>query len=174
MEAITSIYRRLDDRITRALQHWSIPALRVCLGINFFWFGFLKFFPGMSPAEELAGRTMETMSLGLVSAGVFLPILATWETLIGVGLIVGKWMRAVLFLLWLQMLGAMSPLFLFPDETFAHFPYAPNLEGQYIIKNLVLITASLVVGATVRGARIRENEEQETNTRVQLGDEPPS
>ena len=60
----------------------------------------------------------------------------------------------LLALLWLQMLGTFTPLLLFPEETFTRFPYAPTLEGQYIIKNIVLIAAGIVAGATVRGGRV--------------------
>ena len=77
-----------------------------------------------------------------------------WECLIGIGLLSGLFMRATLFLLWLQMLGTVTPLFLFPDESFTVVPFAPTLEGQYIIKNLVLVTAGIVIGATVRGGRL--------------------
>jgi uncharacterized membrane protein YkgB len=59
-------------------------------------------------------------------------------------------MRITLFLLFLQMIGTMSPVFLFPAEVFTKIPYAPTLEGQYIIKNLVIISAGIVLGATVR------------------------
>jgi hypothetical protein len=52
------------------------------------------------------------------------------------------------------MLGTITPLLLFPGEAFLRIPYAPTLEGQYIIKNMVLISAGLVLGATVRGGRI--------------------
>ena len=78
-------------------------------------------------------------------------ILAVWESLIGIGLLTGRAMRLTLLLLWAQMLGTVTPLFLFPAETWNIFPIAPTLEGQYIIKNLVLISAGLVLGATVRG-----------------------
>lgn len=132
---------------------YSIPVLRVCLGVTFFWFGILKFFPGLSPAQELAGATIEKLTYGLVTPPVSVPILAAWEVAIGLGLISGRMLRITLFLLFAQMLGAVTPLFLFPRETFTHFPYAPTLEGQYIIKNLVLVGAALVVGSTVRGAR---------------------
>lgn len=145
---------RLDARITGALARHAVPVLRIALGIVFFWFGVLKFFPNLSPAEILAGRTIERLSFGLVQPNVALPILATWESLIGIGLIVGRWLRAVLFLLAVQMLGTLTPLILFPSETFAIFPFAPTLEGQYIIKNIVLIGAAMVVGATVRGGRL--------------------
>ena len=81
-------------------------------------------------------------------------MLATWECLIGLGLIFGKFLRAKLALLLLQMLGTFLPLVLFPQETFTIFPIAPTLEGQYIIKNVVLVSAGIVVGATVRGGRL--------------------
>ena len=145
---------RLDQRITRTLATLGIPLLRVALGVVFFWFGVLKFFPNLSPAEELAARTIQTISFGAIGPGVSLPVLATWECLIGLGLIFGKFLRATLALLALQMLGTFLPLVLFPQETFSVFPIAPTLEGQYIIKNVVLVGAAMVVGATVRGGRI--------------------
>jgi uncharacterized membrane protein YphA (DoxX/SURF4 family) len=132
----------------------GVPLLRIALGIVFFWFGVLKFFPNLSPAEELAARTIETISFGAVKANVSLPVLAAWECLIGLGLIFGRFLRATLALLALQMLGTFLPLVLFPQETFSIFPLAPTLEGQYIIKNVVLVGAAIVVGATVRGGRI--------------------
>jgi uncharacterized membrane protein YphA (DoxX/SURF4 family) len=142
---------RLDVRITAALARIGVPSLRIALGIVFLWFGALKFFPGASPAETLAARTIEQLTLGVVRADLALPILAAWESIIGVGLIVGRWLRGILFLLAVQMLGTFTPLVLFPAETFTVFPIAPTLEGQYIIKNLVIIGAAMVVGATVRG-----------------------
>ena len=144
----------LDVRITATLARWGVPVLRFGLGIVFLWFGALKFFPGASPAEALAARTIEVMSFGLIGRAVSLPILAAWESLIGIGLLTGRYLRATLFLLALQMLGTLTPLLFFPAETFSIFPYAPSLEGQYIIKNVVLIGAAMVVGATVRGGRL--------------------
>jgi uncharacterized membrane protein YphA (DoxX/SURF4 family) len=137
--------------LTRWMARYGVVALRVSLGIVFFWFGVLKFFPGLSPAQDLATRTIETLTFGLLPPNVSIPILAAWECLIGLGLITGLFMRATLLLLLLQMLGTVTPLFFFPAETFTRVPYAPTLEGQYIIKNIVLVTAGLVLGATVRG-----------------------
>ncbi len=145
---------RVGERITGTLARISVPMLRVALGSVFLWFGVLKFFPNLSPAETLAARTIELLSLGAIKPDVALPILATWETLIGLGLIVGRWLRAVLFLLAVQMVGTFTPLVLFPNETFSMFPLVPTLEGQYIIKNVVLVAAAMAVGATVRGGRM--------------------
>lgn len=144
----------IDVRITATLARWGISVLRIGLAVVFLWFGVLKFFPGASPAEALAARTIEVLTGGVVAPAVSLPLLATWESLIGLGLLTGRFLRATLFLLAVQMLGALTPLLLFPAETFTVVPFAPTLEGQYIIKNVVLIGAAMVVGATVRGGRL--------------------
>lgn len=141
----------LDARITHWMARHGLRFLRISLGVVFLWFGALKFFPGLSPASDLAARTISTLSFGTVSASVSVPLLAAWESLIGIGLIFGIFMRATLFLLALQMAGTLTPLVLFPGEVFTRVPYAPTLEGQYIIKNAVLISAAIVLGATVRG-----------------------
>ena len=150
---------RLDRRITMTLAAVAIPVLRVALGVVFLWFGALKFFPGLSPAQDLAARTIEQLTFGLVPPEIALPVLAAWECLIGVGLLTGRFLRATLLLLAVQMLGTLTPLVLFPTETFTVFPFAPTLEGQYIIKNVVLVAAAMVVGATVRGGELQAEPE---------------
>jgi uncharacterized membrane protein YphA (DoxX/SURF4 family) len=151
---LPSWFDRLDTAITSTLARLGMPVLRVGLGIVFLWFGVLKFFPGLSPAQDLAARTIQDLTFGAIGPEVSLPILAVWESAIGLGLISGRFLRATLFLLAVQMLGTLTPLVLYPAETFTRFPYAPTLEGQYIIKNIVLIGAAMVVGSTVRGGRI--------------------
>ncbi|KAA3619302.1 MAG: DoxX family membrane protein [Calditrichaeota bacterium] len=157
MKQLDNIYRKADEKITLFMGQYGILFLRMSLGIIFFWFGFLKFFPGVSPADAIATKTISNLTFGIIQPNVSIKILAIWETLIGLGLLTGKFLRITLLLLFTQMMGTMTPLALFPAETFTQFPYAPTLEGQYIIKNLVLISAGLVVGATVRGGRITED-----------------
>ncbi len=129
----------------------GVPLLRISIGIVFFWFGIQKFFPGLSSAEELASRTIETMSFGLIQQQVSMPLLATWEVLIGLMFIFRFWMRFALPLLFVQMVGTVMPLFLFPAETFVPPPLVPTLIGQYIIKNIVIVTGAMVVGAHYKG-----------------------
>lgn len=145
---------RLDERLTKWMADHSIFFLRIALGIVFFWFGVLKFFPDLSSAEDLAIKTINRLTSGSIPDNISIIILVAWECLIGIGLITGKFLRTTLLLLFLQMSGTILPLFFFPEETFIHFPYAPTLEGQYIIKNIVLIAAAIVLGATVRGGTI--------------------
>ncbi|MGE0639403.1 MAG: DUF417 family protein [Thermoanaerobaculia bacterium] len=151
MTHLRSAFDRLDVRLTRWTARHGITLLRVSVAIVFLWFGLLKFFPGRSPAQDLAARTIGALSGGLVPATVSVPALAVLETAIGLGLLFGAWLRATLLLLFLQMVGTVTPLFLFPRETFTVFPFAPTLEGQYILKNVVLVTAAIVIGSTVRG-----------------------
>ena len=145
---------RIDRWLTALMAAHGLTALRVALGIVFLWFGALKFFPGLSPAQDLAARTIEVLTFGVVPPSISVPVLAAWEVAIGVGLLMGRWMRLTLLLLFAQMLGTITPLVLFPLETWIRPPISPTLEGQYIIKNIVLVTAALVLGATVRGGEL--------------------
>ncbi len=147
------LFRSVDRQITSWMLKYGITLLRISLGVIFLWFGVLKFFPGVSEAEALAGRTVSVISFGYVPPAISLPVLAAWECAIGLGFISGKFLRITLLLLFFQMIGAFMPLVLFPAETWKYFPYAPTLVGQYIFKNLVLLGAAIVVGSTVRGER---------------------
>ncbi len=154
MNQLAEFYAVWDARLTRWMAKNGLRFLRISLGIVFFWFGFLKFFPGLSPAQDLAIRTIDMLTFGLIPGQVSIIILAAWECAIGLGLIFGWFMRGTLLLLWLQMMGTITPVFFFPNEVFTAIPYAPTLEGQYIIKNIVIISAGIVLGATVRGGTL--------------------
>jgi uncharacterized membrane protein YphA (DoxX/SURF4 family) len=151
---IREFYHQADRRITDWMAKYGVLLLRMSLGLVFLWFGALKFFPGLSPAQGLATRTIEVITFGALPPDVSMNVLAAWESLIGLGLILGVFLRVTLLLLFLQMVGTFMPVFLFPGEIFIRFPYALTLEGQYIIKNLVLLSAAIVVGATVRGGTV--------------------
>ena len=120
----------VDLAITEWMAHFGTVLLRVSLGIVFLWFGVLKFFPNVSPAEGLATHTIGVLSGGVVSPTVALPLLAAWECLIGIGLLLGRGLRGILLLLYVQMLGTLTPIILFPHDVFVRIPYAPTLEGQ--------------------------------------------
>lgn len=152
-------FDRLDARVTAWMARYGVVLLRISLGVVFLWFGALKLFQGLSPAEQLAGKTVLKLSGGLVTPAVSVPALGAWESLIGVGLITGVAMRATLLLLFLQMPGTVTPILLFPEEVFIRAPFVLTLEGQYIVKNVVLISAAIVVGATVRGGTLRSEPE---------------
>ena len=125
-----------------------VAFLRRGLGFIYLWFGALKFFPALSSAEHLAGTTIEMMSFGFLTPDLSLPLLALWETAIGLALLSGKLLRIALFSLYFHVAGTLAPLFLLPAQTWTMPPFAASLEGQYIFKNLVTIGAALVIDAS--------------------------
>lgn len=147
-------FNRIEIKITQWMASRGLFLLRVSIGIIFFWFGFLKFFEGLSPAEDLATMTIRTITFGLIPDNIIIFGLALWEVLIGIGLIFRIFLRETLLLLYLQMAGTFLPLFLFPGELFHVFPVSLTLEGQYIVKNIIILSAGIVLGATVRGGRL--------------------
>jgi len=146
-------FNKLFDRVDRAITHWmaayGLTITRLGLGVVFLWFGALKLAPGLSPAEELVRNTIY-----FVNPDIFLPVLAIWEMLIGVGLLAGKYLRLTLLLLFAQMIGTALPLVVLPEVVWSSFPFGLTLEGQYIVKNLVIIGSAIALGGTVRGGRL--------------------
>jgi len=153
-------FQRVDLALTRWMASRGLLFLRLSIGIIFLWFGALKFFEGLSPAQDLAIKTIRVISFQVVPDNLIIYGLATWEVLIGVGLLFNVFLRETLLLLYLQMVGTFFPVVLFPSEVFRIFPYALTLEGQYIIKNLVIVSAGIVLGATVRGGRLSPSAEK--------------
>lgn len=128
----------------------GLTLLRISIGLVFLWFGALKFWPDLSPADELAAATIDELFFGLIPDATARISLAVLETAIGLGLITGRFLRLTLLLLVGQMFGTVTPLFLFPEVTWSDV-LVPTLEGQYILKNMVFVAAALTIGATARG-----------------------
>ena len=131
------------------MRRWGMPALRLSLATIFVWFGILKPL-GLSPAAPLLKATVAWMPF--FNPDQWLSIIGWWEVLIGLTFLTRKTARIAIALLAMQMVGTFLPLAILPGVTFqaGHFPYAPTMEGQYIIKNLLIISAAMVVGGTVR------------------------
>ena len=137
--------RRLDRHLTAWMDRHGVLLLRVAVGVVFIWFGALKLLPGASPATGLIVSTYPFLPERL-----FVSFVGCWEAVIGLGFLTGRFLRVTVALMFLQMLGAMSPIALNPAAVFAQPPFVLTLEGQYIFKNLVLLAAAIVVGARVR------------------------
>ena len=154
MKSLFERFDRLDTTLNRWLVANSIPLLRVSLGLVFLVFGALKFFPGLSPIEDLATQTTSALTFGLVPPGVGLVMIAALECAIGLCFVTGRFLRVAVWLMGAQMMDAMSPLALYPGELFSGPSYAPTLAAQYIVKDVILVAAGLVIAATWTGARI--------------------
>ena len=145
IELLLDAYDKSDKVITRYMDMWGVTLLRYSLGIIYVWFGALKPL-GISPAQELVENTVYWFD----DPQTFVPILGIWEIVIGITICIKPLIRVAIFLLLIQMPGTFLPLILFPEVCFTDFPFGLTLEGQYIVKNLIIISAALVVGSTVR------------------------
>ena len=132
----------------------SVTLLRWSLGAVFLGFGFLKFFPGVSPAEQVAVETTSLLTFGLVPAPAALLGVALLEVTIGLCLLSGRFLALGLGLLAVAFVGILSPLVLLSDQLFTGPGNAPNLLGQYVLKDVILVAGALVVAALARGAQL--------------------
>jgi uncharacterized membrane protein YkgB len=119
--------------------------LSISIGIIYVWFGVLKFFFGLSPAEQVASQTIHQLTFGLLPDNIAIATLATWECVLGIMLILRRYMKLVLILMFTHMCFTFTPFIFFPHQTFMHLPYDFTLLGQYIMKNIIIISSGIVL-----------------------------
>jgi len=138
--SLASMVFHVDEFLLRVLHRWSIPALRLALGLIFLWFGALKIL-GSSPVIQLIQETFTFLPIR-----VFVLTLGVWEMLIGIGIIMKRALRCVLALLVAHLIGTFVALWLNPQHFFVQgFPLFLTADGEFVMKNLVFIAATLVV-----------------------------
>ena len=138
-DSVARLVFRLDEFVIAMLRRWSIPVLRLALGSVFLWFGALKIF-GASPVILLLQQTYSFLPIH-----VFIFVLGVWETLIGIGIILRRALRCVLILLCIHLVGTFFALGLNPQHFFLGVPFCLTADGEFVVKNLVLISAALVI-----------------------------
>jgi len=137
-------WNRLDRALINFMRTQGVRILRIALGVVFVWFGVLKVV-GVSPVGDLVAQTVYW-----VRPQLFVPLLGIWEVVVGLGLLFAVALRLILFLFWLQMAGTFLVLLLRPELAFqSGNPFHLTVTGEFVIKNLILIAAGLVVGSTV-------------------------
>jgi uncharacterized membrane protein YphA (DoxX/SURF4 family) len=133
-----------DQKVVGFLRRWSVPALRISLGVVFVWFGLLKVLD-VTPVGDLVADTVYW-----VDPGWFVPVLGAAETAIGIALVLGRFLRVALAAMAAQLLGTFLVLVVLPEIAFQDGnPLLLTVEGEFVVKNLVLLTAGMVVGSTV-------------------------
>lgn len=119
--------------------------LAMSIGVVYLWFGSLKFFPSLSPAEGLAINTIRELTFGILPDSLSIFLLAIMEVCIGVFLLFNIWRRTTTMVALFHMALTFAPLLLFPSESFQDAPLVPTLLGQYIGKNLIIVAALLTI-----------------------------
>lgn len=146
MEKLNQLFTAFDRRLISFMGRIGEPFLRLAIGIIFMWFGALKTIGELSPAYDLVAATVYWLTPEII-----VPLLGLWEVAIGVAFLFTPLTRLAIFLLALQMPGTFLPLVLLPDVCFSVFPFGLTLEGQYIVKNLVIIGSAIVIGSNLAG-----------------------
>jgi len=139
----------LEGAVTAWLHQHSVTLLRISMGAVLLGFGVLKYFPGVSPAEGLVLVPTKLFTFGLVPDQMLMVLTAIMECALGLSLILGRGLRVSVYLLVPSVLGFLSPALLAPQRLFSGPDHAPTLEGQYVLKDVVLLAAALVIAATV-------------------------
>ncbi|MGI8802226.1 MAG: DoxX family membrane protein [Solirubrobacteraceae bacterium] len=155
MRAVIERFERIENRLHHVLVQHSITVLRIAVGAVFLGFGILKFLPHISPAENLTEKATSLLTLGLVPGSEAIVFVAALECFIGICLLLNRWMRLAVWLLVAEFVGVLSPLVLLPSRLFSGPHHAPTLEGQYVLKDIVLVAAGMVIAAaSFRGGRL--------------------
>ena len=145
IQRLVSYSRTLEHLFINWLDRYAFHCLRISIGIIYTAFGILKFFPQYSPAEQLAADTICIITFDLLSGPSACTVLAILETFIGLALIMNWWPRKILLITIWHMICTFLPLVILPQYTFVEDPFSFSIVGQYIFKNLVILSALLVL-----------------------------
>ena len=157
MPTISSLLSTFDRLVVWTMDAFGIKFARLALGIVFIWFGALKMIGELSPAYDLVAATIYWLTPEII-----IPLIGLWEVAIGVAFLFPPLTRVALLLLIHQMPATFLPLVLLPAVTFTVVPWGLTLEGQYIVKNLVIIARALIIGGTALRKEHRDREAART------------
>lgn len=136
----------LDESFARLMGKYGVTLLRLAVATVYIWFGGLKMV-GQSPVAELVEKTVPPIMPKRISV----PLIGAFEVLIGLGLLTRSALRLTLLLYFVQIVNTFLVLFRLPRRSFQEGnPFLLTQTGEFVIKNLVLLTAGLVIGSTVR------------------------
>jgi len=141
------MFQFIDELIIKFLKKIWEPFSRISLFIIFFYFGLLKVL-NLSPASPLV-EALLSKTLPFISFAFFLKFFGLFEMFIGILFLIPKIERIAILFLIFHMIIVVLPLFILPQITWQKF-LVPTLEGQYIIKNLAIISLALVIGAHLK------------------------
>ena len=151
MTGTTSPLHRAEATIHDWLGRHAVTFLRISMGVIILGFGFLKYFPGLSPAQHMVLTVNRELTFGIMPDRITLMLFATFECVIGLSLITGVGLRVIIYPMAVWAVGILSPLVLMPAELFSGPDHTPTLEGQYVLKDVILLAATLVIAnATIR------------------------
>ncbi|MEN8139707.1 MAG: hypothetical protein ABFR97_00610 [Thermodesulfobacteriota bacterium] len=133
----------IDKKILAAFYRHGHAIHRISLGLIFIWFGLLK------PFGEKTTTSLLAHTIYFFPPEYILPLLGWWEVAIGVTLLVKKLIKYSVILQFIRIPGTILAFFVHPDICFVHFPYVPSPEGQYLLKDIIILFAGIAIAGTV-------------------------
>ena len=156
-ESVRASWSRLDEKMIKFMSAYGIHMIRYSLGVVFIWFGLLKV-AAVRPVADLVAKIVYW-----ASPNFFVPFLGAWEVAVGLGLLFNVALRLTLCLFWRQLSGTFLVLVLRPDIAFqGGNPLLLTVEGEFVMKNIVLIASGIVVGGAVRRTEIKGTHQNPT------------
>lgn len=140
-------YMHLDLTIISFFKRIYVPVARFSIFLIFFWFGIIKLL-GLSPASPLA-QALTAQTIGIQYFDTLFVLLSVMECIIGILFLFPRMTHIVIPLLLAHMALVCSPLVLLPDMIW-QAPFVPTLEGQYIIKNAVVVAVAIGIAASAQ------------------------
>ena len=149
---IKNLFVSIDQAIISTIRKVSIPVSRLAVFVVYFWFGSLKVL-GLSPASPLVLALLDR-TMPFVSPDAFLVWFGLFEVLIGVIFLIPRFARLAIALLVIHLVTTVMPLVLLKSSLWTGM-MVPTLEGQYIIKNVLIVALAIVVASNLTPWRSR-------------------
>lgn len=144
--------RNFDSSLINTFQKIKMPLARIAIFIVYFWFGAVKL-TGMSPAGPLV-HALYDATIPFVPFSIFYVMFAVFEMVIGVLFLIRGWERVALIFIALHLVTTGLPLIFLPHFTWQAF-FVPTIEGQYIIKNILIIAVAVLIGSKLNPLRAK-------------------
>ncbi len=141
-------FSRLESWIAATLRRVSLPLLRGSLAVVYIWFGALKL-AGLTPVADLVAA-----SVPWVDPAWFIPILGLVEIILGLALLLGRFLTMIGLVLVAHLGGTFLVLLMQPELAFQHGnPMLLTTIGEFVVKNVVLASAAIAIAAWSGTAR---------------------
>lgn len=144
------LLKKIDLSILNTLRRIEVPLARLAIFVVYFWFGALKLL-GVSPAGPLVQELFDVAIISIPFPAFYMAF-AIFEMIIGLAFLVRGWERVAIFLLMAHLATAALPLIVLPHITWQGF-LVPTIEGQYIIKNILIAALAIVIGSRLAPLR---------------------
>ena len=155
---VLTLLKKIDYWSAKISRQWGMHLLRYSLSVIYIWFGILKPL-GLSPASGLVEQ-----SIFWFSSEWFVPVLGIWEVVIGLMLLFKPTVRYAVLMIYVHLICTFIPFISLPESAMVEASLQLTLVGQYIIKNLTLFVAAIIIGGSLNKEQIEKEPSLKINS----------